>query len=118
MLVVLCCVVFRLCARSGRVVTSTCFKVLKYKILSKFVFKILLSNTSAPTLKIGLPNTKYVFSIVFQIQNTCANCINSFVLFLVDVCISFQPKKYFKHFIGQAVSFRTADNTAEAKQAF
>jgi hypothetical protein len=53
-----------------RVVKDTFLKYLntKYKILSRNVFEILLSNTSAKTAKIQ--NTKYLFVIVFEIQNT------------------------------------------------
>ena len=94
-----------------RVVKDTFLKYLntKYKILLRNVFEILLSNTS--TLKPKIQNTKYLFAIVFEIQNTQVRSYNTQ---LVNVRIGFEQQKCFEH-VRQFVAFRAADNAAKAK---
>ena len=90
------------------------FEVFKYKckILLRNVFEILLSNTS--TLRPKIQYTKYLFAIVFEIQNTQVRSYNTQ---LVNARIGFEEQKCFEH-VRQFVAFRAADNAAKAKQAF
>jgi hypothetical protein len=100
-----------------RVVKDTFFKVFKYKILSRNVFEILLSNTSEQTAKIQ--NTKYLFVqlyLKYKIHTLLE--VRSHNTQLVNVRIGFEQQKCFEHVVRQFVAFRTANNAAKAKQAF